>query len=168
MSRRLGHLFRKKLQKVPDFARKHEESSTCPKCLTFWSRLPCFDVSVNFSLKNCKKCLIFRKTMKKRRFRHNIQRFRLNHPVSGMGQLFSKKLQKVPYFAKKNEKSPILPKCATFSSKARCLRVWVNFSAKSCKKRLISRKSMKNRRLGQNEQLSLGNHHVSAFGSTSQ
>ena len=89
--RRLGHLFRKKLQKVPDFARKYEKSSICPKCSTFWSRLLSFDVSVNFSEKNCKKCFIFRKTMKNRQFRHNLHRFRANHPVPVMGQLFWKK-----------------------------------------------------------------------------
>ena len=84
------------------------------------------------------------------------------------GQLFRKNLQKVLYFAKKHQKSPIWPKCASFSTKPRCLRVLVNFSAKSCKKCLISRKSMKNRRYGQTVKPSPANHHVSAFGSTFQ
>ena len=56
----------------------------------------------------------------------------------------------------------------TFSSKPPCLVVWVNFSAKSCKKCPISRNSMKNRLFGHNVQLFRANHDISAFGSTFQ
>ena len=45
-------------------------------------------------------------------------------------------------------------------------RRWVNFLSRSCKKCFILRKSMENRRYGQNVQLFRANHHVSAFGST--
>ena len=108
------------------------------------------------------------------------------------GELFSKKLQKVAHFSKKNEKSSIWPKLATFrgnnhvsafwstfqqkvaksssfrenarkiidfaktwnfSRKLPCLGVLVNFSAKSCKKWLISSRSTKNHRFGQKLQL---------------
>ena len=108
------------------------------------------------------------------------------------GELFSKKLQKVAHFSKKNEKSSIWPKLATFwgnshvsaywstfqqkvaksssfrenarkiidfaktcnfSRKLPCLGVLVNFSAKSCKKWLISSRSTKNHRFAQNLQL---------------
>ena len=83
-----------------------------------------------------------------------------------LGELFSKKVQNVPHFRKKHENLSFWPKGATFLSKARCLAVWVNFSAKSCKKCPISPQSMRNRRFGQNFQLFQGNHHVLAFGST--
>ena len=83
-----------------------------------------------------------------------------------LGQLFGKKLQKVPHFAKKHEKSSIWPKLATISRKLPCFVASVNFSAKSCKKCLISQKSIKNRRFGQNLQLFRADYHVSAFGST--
>ena len=65
-------------------------------------------------------------------------------------ELFGKKLQKVPHFAKKHEKSSIWPKLATFSSRVPCFEVWVNLSAKSSKKGLISRKTMKIRRFSKN------------------
>ena len=41
------------------------------------------------------------------------------------GQLFSKKLRKVPHFAKKREKSSIWAKVLTFSSKLPCFGVSV-------------------------------------------
>ena len=44
-----------------------------------------------------------------------------------------KKLQKVPHFAKKHEKSSIWAKLATFLSTLPCFGVWFNFSAKGCK-----------------------------------
>ena len=105
------------------------------------------------------------------------------------GELFSKKLQTVAHFSKKNEKSSIWPKLATFrgnnhvsafwstfqqkvakrssfrenerkfihfaktcnsSRKLPCFGVLVNFSAKSCKKWLISSKTTKNHRFAQN------------------
>ena len=168
MSRRLGHLFRIKLQKLPDFARKHEKSSIWPKCSTFWSRLPCFDVSVNFSAKSCKKCLASRERMKNRRFGQNVKPSRANHHVSVFGSTFQQKVAKSAHFARNHEKSSIWPKCASFSSKPRYFGVWVNFSAKSCKKCLTSRESIRNHRFGQNVQLFRANNHVSAFASSFQ
>ena len=84
--------------------------------------------------------------------------------IRRLGKLFGKKMQTVPHFAKKYEKSSIWPKLATFSSRVPCFGVWVNLSAKGCKKCLISRKTMKNLRFGQNLQLFRGNYHVTSFG----
>ena len=86
--------------------------------------------------------------------------------IRRLGQLFGKKLQKVPRFVKKHEKSSIWPKVATFSSKLPSFCVWINFSAKSCKKCLISRRRTKNRPFGVNFQLLRANCHGSAFEST--
>ena len=54
-----------------------------------------------------------------------------------LGELSGKEMQKVPHFAKKHEKSWIWPKVDTSSRKLPCFVVWMNFSAKSCKKCLI-------------------------------
>ena len=166
--RRLGQRFSKKLQKVPHFLKNHEKSSSWSKCASLSSKPQCFRVWGHFSAKSCKKCLIFRKSMKTRRFCHNLNLFEQTTMFRRSGQLFSKKMQKVPHFAKKHEKSSIWPKLATFSSKPPCVGVWVNFSAKSCKKCLIFRKTMKNRRFRHNLKPLRANHHVSAFGSTFQ
>ena len=122
MFRSFGQVLSKRMQKVPHFTKKHEQSSIRPKC----------------------KTTTFRR----------------------LGQLLSKNLQKVAHFAKRHEKSPIWPKLATFSSKGRSLRVGVNVSAKSVRKCLISQKSRKNRRFGQNVQVFRANRHVSACSSS--
>ena len=152
-------------QKVLHYREKHEKSSIWPKCATFSNKLTRFAVWVNFWVKSCKKCFISRKSMKNRRFDQTVKPSRVNHDVFAFGWTFK---QKVLHFAKKHEKSSIWPKCSTFSSKPRCLGVWVNFSARSCKKCLISRKTIRNRRFGQKLQLLRANNHVSTFGSTFQ
>ena len=68
-------------------------------------------------------------------------------------QLFRKKLQKVPHFVKKDEKSSICPKLCNFSNKLPCLCISMNLSEKSCRKCLISWRKTRNHRFGQNWQL---------------
>ena len=85
-----------------------------------------------------------------------------------LSQLFSKKLQKVPHFGKKHEKSSIWPNLELFRANHRVSAFGSTFQQKSCKKCLISRKSMKNRRFGQNVQLFRANCRVLAFGSAFQ
>ena len=70
-----------------------------------------------------------------------------------LDELFSKRLQKVAQFAKKHEKSSIWPKLCNFSRKLPWLCISMNFWGKSCRKCLISWKSTKNHRFGQNLQL---------------
>ena len=65
-------------------------------------------------------------------------------------ELLRKKLQKVPHFVKKQEKSSIWPNLSNFSNKLPCLGIFMNFSARSCKKCLIQWKSTRNHRFGQN------------------
>ena len=50
--------FSKRLQKVAQYVRKHEKSSIWPKLCNFSNKLPCLCISINFSGKSCKKCLI--------------------------------------------------------------------------------------------------------------
>ena len=91
--------------------------------------------------------------MKNRRFGLNLQLVEETIRFRGFDQLFGKKLQKVAHFVKKHEKSSILPKTLNFLRKLSRFEVLINFSEKFCKKWLISLKTMKNRRLGQNLQL---------------
>ena len=53
-------------------------------------------------------------------------------------QLFRKKLQKVAHFVKEGPKMIDMVKTFNFSRKLPCFGVLVNFSAKSCKKFVIS------------------------------
>ena len=216
MSLHFHELFSKKLQKVPHFVKKHEKSSIWPNLYNFSNKLPCLCISMNFSVKSCKKCLISWKSTKNHPFGQIFITFRTNYHVFAFpwtfqekvaksasfrekareiidlaktlqlfeqttmslhfDELFRKKLQKVPHFVKKHEKSWIWPKLATFqekvaksasfrekaretidlaktfnfSSKLPCLGIFMNFSARSCKKCLILWKSTRNHRFGQN------------------
>ena len=153
MSLHFDELFRKKLQKVPHFVKKHEKSSICPKLATvrrnyhvsaFWStfqqkvaksgsfrpearkiidlpktwncstKLPCFGVLVIFSGKSCRKGLISWKSTKNHPFGQKLQLFQQTTMFPRFGQLFSKKVEKVAYFVKNDEKSSIWPKLSTF------------------------------------------------------
>ena len=92
---------RKKLPKVLPFVKKHESSSIWPKLCNFSSKLPCFGISMKFSAKSYKKCLISWKSTKNRRFCENSQLFQQTTMFWRFGELFSEKLQKVPRFLRK-------------------------------------------------------------------
>ena len=92
---------RKKLPKVLRFVKKHEKSSIWPKLCNFSSKLPCFGISMKFSAKSYKKCLISWKSTKNRRFGENSQLFQQTTMFWRFGELFSEKLQKVPRFLRK-------------------------------------------------------------------
>ena len=136
------------------------------KTSNFSSKLPCFGVLVNFSAKSCKKCLISSKNTKNHRFGQNLQLFEQTTMSWHFYELFRKKLQKVAQFVKKHEKSSIWPKLCNFSNKLPSLCISMNFYGKSCKKCLISSKSTKNHRFGQNFATFRTNYHVFAFRST--
>ena len=128
--RRFPQLFRKMFPEVTHFAKNHKTSSISPKLSTYRSKLSRFAVLVNFSTKTCKKCLISRKSTKNRRFGQNLQLFAQNITFRRFGQLFSKKLQKVPYFARKNQKSSIWPKLETSRAKYHLSAFWSTFKKK--------------------------------------
>ena len=107
-------IFRKKLWKVPHFVEKHEKSSIWPNLYNFPNKLRCLCISINFSEKSCKKCLISWKNTKNHRFGQNLQFFEQATMSWHFHELFRKKLQKVPHFVKKQEKSCISQKLATF------------------------------------------------------
>ena len=193
MSLHFDELFRKKLQKVPHLVKKHEKSSIWPTLYNFSNKLPCLCISMNFSEKSCKKCLISWKNTKNHRFGQNYATFSnklpcfrvaMNFSAKGckkllnswkstkyhrfgqnfttfptttmsldLDELLTKKLQKVPHFVKKHEKSSIWPNLYNFSNKLPCLCISMNFSEKRCKKCLISWKSARNHRSGQTLQL---------------
>ena len=198
-----GSTFRQKASKGALFPEKAWKIVDLAKPCNVFEETTMFRVWVNFSAKSCKRCIISRESIKNPRFGKNLQRLWGNYHVSSsgrtirqkvakgasfrektskifdwaktcnvfeettmfrrLGELFSKRLQKVPHFAKKHKKSSIWPKLHTFSSRLTCFGIWVNFSVKSCIKCLISRKTMKNRRFGQNLQLSRADYHGSAF-----
>ena len=143
---------RKKLPKVLRFVTKHEKSSIWPTLCNFSSKLPCFGISMKFSAKSYKKCLISWKSTKTHRF-CQLATFRENYHVLTFRWTLQQKVAKSCSCREKARKIIDLAKTNNFSSKLPCLGVLVSFSAKSCKKWLISRKRTKNHPFGQNLQL---------------
>ena len=76
---------------------------------------------------------------------------------------FSKRLREVAHLVKKHEKWSVWLKLCNFSNKLAFLCISINFSGKRCKKCLISWKSAKNRRFGQNFGCFRTNYHVLVF-----
>ena len=148
MSWHFHELFRKKLQKVPHLVKKHEKSSIWPNLYNFSNKLPCLCMSMNFSEKRCKKCLISWKSARNHRSGQTLQLFEQTTMSLHFDQLFRKKLQKVRRLVKKHEKSSILSTCK-FPRKLPCFDVSMNIAAKSCKRLLVPWKSTKNHQFGQ-------------------
>ena len=113
MSLHFYQLFRRKFQKVPHSVKKHENSSISPNLCHFSNKLPCLCISMNFSEKSCKKFVISWKNTKNHRFGQTLQLFEETTMSWHFHELFIKKLQKVPHFVKKHDKSSISPKLPT-------------------------------------------------------
>ena len=142
--------FKEKVGKSGSFREKARNIMDFVKTCNFFKTLPCFDVSMNFSAKSCKNCLISWKSTKNHRFGQNFATFRTNYHAFAFRSTFQEKVTKRSHFVKKHEKSSIWPKLCNFSNKLPCLCISMNFSGKSCKKCLISWKSTENHRFGQN------------------
>ena len=117
---------------------------------TFCNKLPCFGVSMNLSAEGCKKRLNSWKSTKNHRFGKNFANFRTKYHVLAFPSTFHEKVAKSASFREKTRKTIDLAKTFNFSSKLPCLGIFMNFSARSCKKCLIPWKSTRNHRFGQN------------------
>ena len=93
MFRHLGQLFGKKMENVPDFAKKHQKSSIWPKLATFFSRVPCFEVLINLSAKFAKSASFREKPSKFVDLAKTCNFLELTTMFLRFGQLFGKKLQ---------------------------------------------------------------------------
>ena len=146
---RFDELFGKKLQKVPHFVKKHERPSIWPNYATFSNKLPCFGVSMNFWEKGNKKLLNSWKSTKNHPFGQIFATFRTNYHVFAFRWTFPEKVAKSASFREKARKTIDLAKTFNFFSKLPYLGIFMNFSARSCKKCLISWKSTRNHWFGQ-------------------
>ena len=157
------HLLKKKLKKVPEFVEKHEKSSIWPNLYNFSNKLPCLWISMNFSEKSCKKCLISLKSTKNHRSGQIFITFRTNYPVFAFRWTFEEKVAKRAAFRDKARKTIDLAKTCNFLSKLPCLGLFMNFSERSWQKCLISWKSTRNHRFRQHCATFGTNYHVFAF-----
>ena len=119
--------FQQKVAKSGSIREKARKSSIWPKLCNFSNKLPCLCISINFSGKSCKKCLISWKNTKNHRLGQNSQFFEQTTMSWHFHELFRKKLQKVPHFVKKLEKSSISPTLCNFSNRLACFCISMNF-----------------------------------------
>ena len=155
--------FQEKVAKSGSFREKARKTIDLAKTCIFWSKLPCFGIFMNFSARSCKKCLISWKSTRNHRFRQNYATFRTNYHVFAFRWTFKEKVGKSSSFREKARKIMDLIKTCNFLKTLPCFDVSMNFSAKSCKNCLISWKSTKNHRFGQNFATFRTNYHVFAF-----
>ena len=186
---RFDALFSKKLQKLPHFVKKHENSSIWQKLATFRTNYHVFAFRWTFQEKVAKSASFREKAREIIDLANTMQLFEQTAMILHFDELLRKGLEKVVHFLKKHEKSWIWSKLATFrtnchvfafrwtfkekvgnsgsfrekerklihflktsnfSKKLPSFDISMNFSAKSCKNCLISWKSTKNHRFGQN------------------
>ena len=153
MSLHFDELFRKKLQRVAQFVKNHEKSSIWPKLSTFRANYHVLAFSWTFQ-QEVAKTASFRETARKIiDLAKALQLLEQATMSFSFGWAFKKKVAKSVSSREKARKIIDFAKTCNFSRKLPCLGVLVNFSAKSCKKWLISSRSTKNHRFGQKLQL---------------
>ena len=79
------------MRKSGSFREKPRKLVDLFKTSKFLRKLPCFDVSMYFSAKSCKNCLILWKTTKTHRFGKNYPTFSNKLPCFGVSMNFSAK-----------------------------------------------------------------------------
>ena len=127
-------VFSKKLQKVPHFVKKHEESSIWRKFATFPTNYHVFAFRWIFKEKVAKSASFREKARtpidlaKTCNFSKKLPCFGISIIIAGKS---CKKVEKVAHFVKNDEKSSIWPKLATFRGNYHVSAFFVNFSAKS-------------------------------------
>ena len=142
--------YKEKVVKSASFREKTRETIDFAKTCNFWSKLSCLGIFMNFSERSCKKCFISWKSTRNHRLGQHYLTFRTNYHVFAFRWTFKEKVGKSCSFREKARKIVDLDKTCNFSKKVPCFYVSMNFSANSCKNCLISWKSTKTHRFGQN------------------
>ena len=160
---RFDELFGKQLQKLPDFVKKHENSSILPKLATFRANNVVLAFSWTFQKEVAKGAWFGEKAREIIDFA-KICNFSKKLPCCHVSMNFMAKSCKNCLISWKSTKTHRFGQnYGTFSNKLPCFGVYINFSAKGCKKWLNSWKSTKNHRFGQNYATFRGNYHDFAF-----
>ena len=126
-------VFSKKIQKVPRLVKKHEKSSIWRKLATFPTNYHVLTLWWTFQRKVAESASFSEKTLKIIDWAKTCNFFEQSTMFVPFDELFSKRLQKVPRFVKKHEKSSIWPKLATFRTNYHVLAFRWTFQEKSAK-----------------------------------
>ena len=126
--------FREKARKIMDFVK------TC----NFSNKLPCFDVSMNFSANSCKNCLISWKSTESHRFGQTMQLFLTNYHVLVFRWTFQQKVAKSGSIPEKARKIIDLAKnFATFRTNYHVFAFQSTFQEKVAKSASFRKKARK-------------------------
>ena len=114
MSWRFHELFRKKLQILPHFVKKHDKPLIWPKHCNFSNKLPCLCIAINFSGKSCKKWLISWNSTKNHWFGQSFATFGTSYNVFFLFMNFQEKSCKKCVVSWKSTKNHWLCQLAAF------------------------------------------------------
>ena len=145
------------------FVKKHEKSWIWSKLATFWKHYHVLTFRWTFQQKVAKTASFHEKARKLIDLAKTMQLLRTKYHVLVFGWTFQQKVAKSGSFREKARKTIDLAKTCIFWSKLPCFGIFINFSARSCKKCLISWKSTRKHRFGQNYATFRTNYHVFAF-----
>ena len=163
MSLHFDQVFRKKLQEVPDFVKKHEKPSIWPKLATFGANYPFLAFSWTF-LKEVAESAPFREKAREIiDLANTMQIFQQTTMFSHFDELLRKRLEKVVHFVKKHEKSWIWWKLATFRTKYHVFTFRWTFRQTVEKTASFREKARKLIDLAKTMQLFRTNYHVLVF-----
>ena len=126
-------VFSKKFQKVPRFVKKHEKSSIWRKLATFPTNYHVLTLWWTFQRKVAESASFSEKTLQIIDWAKTCNFFEQSTMFMRFDELFSKRLQKVPRFVKKHEKSSIWPKLATFRTNYHVVAFRWTFQEKNAK-----------------------------------
>ena len=163
MSLHFDELFRKKLQKVPHFVKKHEKPSIWQKLATFRENYHVLTFRWTLQQKVAKSCSCREKARKVINLAKSLQLFEQTSMFLHFDEFSRKKLPKVLRFVKKHEKSSIWWKLATFRTKYHVFTFRWTFRQTVAKTASFREKARKLIDLAKTMQLFRTNYHVLVF-----
>ena len=114
MSFHFDQLFRKKLEEVPHFVKKHEKPWIWQKLASFRANYDVLAFSWSFQKEVAESASFREKAREIIDLANTMQLFQQTTMFLRFDELYGKKLQKLPHFVKKHEKSWIWPKLCNF------------------------------------------------------
>ena len=160
MSLHFDELFRKKLQKVRHFVKKHEKPSIWPKLASFGANYHVLAFSWTFQQEVAKSASFREKAREIIDLAKTMQLFEQTTMFLHFDELLRKKLGKVVHFVKKHEKSWIWSKLATFWKHYHVLTFRWTFQQKVAKTASFHEKARKLIDLAKTMQLLRTKYHV--------
>ena len=168
MSLHFDELFRKKLQKVPQFVKEHGKRAIWPKRATLGANYHVLAFTRTFQKELAKSASFREKAREIIDFANTMQLFEQTTMFLHFDELLRKSLEKKVHFVKKHEKSRIRSKLATFRTKYHGFTFRWTFRETVAKIASFREKARTHIDLAKTMQLFRTNYHVLVFRLTFQ